>query len=79
MEVSIKVGKETMEVFTLVAGLIEDIKAKKGVSEIAAENLPALYKAVEGFDQIDDELKAEFVEETLALGSAQVIKAILKK
>ncbi len=79
MKVEIEIGKETMEVFELVAGLIEDIKAKKGVSEIAAENLPALYKAVEGFDQIDDEIKAEYVEETLALGVSKVVKAVLKK
>lgn len=76
MEVTIKVGKETTDVLELVADLIKDIKAKKGVSEIAAENLPGLYKAVEGFDQIDDEMRSEHLEETIALGVAKIVKAI---
>lgn len=76
MDVTVKVGKETFEVFELVAELIKDIKAKKGVSEIVAENLPGLYKAVENFDQVDDEAKSEVIDETIALGMAKISKAI---
>lgn len=76
MEITVTVGKETTDIFALVAELIKDIRAKKGVAEIAAENLPGLYAAVEGFDQIDDELKSENLEETVALGVAKIVKAI---
>lgn len=76
MDVTVKVGKETSEIFHLVAELITDIKAKKGVAEIAAENLPNLYAAVENFDQVDDEIKSENAEETIALGMAKITKAI---
>lgn len=66
VKVEIEVGKESKDVVDLVADLIEDIKAKKDVSAIAAENLPGLMKAIEGFDQLDDEAKSKHRNSTIA-------------
>lgn len=79
MKIEVEVGKETLEVFELVAALIKDIKEKKGIAEIAAENLPGFYAAINGFDELDDEAKAVGFENTLALGVAKIASAILGK
>lgn len=57
VEVSLKVGKESKEVADCMAGILVDVKAGKGVTEIAAGNLTKLFAAVEGFDKLDDEFK----------------------
>jgi hypothetical protein len=76
MEMTLEVGKETLEVFDLVAELIKEIKAKKPLAEIAASNLPLLYSALEGADKIGAELKSDVKEVTIALGVAKIAKAI---
>lgn len=58
IDVTIAVGKESKEVADALSELVADIKAGKDISVIAAENLPGVMKAVEGFDQLDDEQKA---------------------
>jgi precorrin-3B methylase len=77
MQITLEVGKESLEVFDLVAALVADIKAKKSMAEVAAENLPLLYSALEGADKIGAELKSDVKEVTLALGVAKIAKAIL--
>lgn len=54
----LQVAKELDDALLALVGLAKDLKAKKGVAEILAGSLPALIKAMEGLDQIDDELKA---------------------
>ena len=56
--VQMEVGKESKEVLDCVFAIVEDIRAGKPVAQIAAENLPALFTAVEGFDKLDDEAKS---------------------
>ena len=42
VSVELKVPKESKEVVDFIVELYKDIKAKKSISEISAENLPAL-------------------------------------
>jgi hypothetical protein len=51
VKVEVEVSKDLSEVGTLLVGLIADLKAKKELSLVLAENLPALMTAIEGFDQ----------------------------
>lgn len=55
--VTLQVGKESKEVADCMSGILADVKAGKGVAEIAAGNLTKLFAAVEGFDKLDDEFK----------------------
>lgn len=48
-------AKELSDVMDLLVGLVDDIKAKKSISEIGAENLPLLMAAVDGLGSLDDE------------------------
>jgi hypothetical protein len=58
----VQIAKEVDEVFVFLIELDRDLKAKKSITDIAAENLPALMQAMSGLDQIDDEVsKDKFV------------------
>jgi hypothetical protein len=58
----VQIAKEVDEVFVFLIELVRDLKAKKSITDIAAENLPALMQAMSGLDQIDDEVsKDKFV------------------
>ncbi len=76
-EVTIVVGKETKEVVDAVSELIADLKAKKDMSLIAMENLPGLLKAVEGVEMIDDEMKSQYRNATVAYSGMKVADALL--
>lgn len=77
VKVEIEVGKETKEVADALKALILDIKAKKDISLIAAENLSSLLKAVEGVDKLDDELKSSARNATIAYVGLQISEALL--
>lgn len=53
-----EVPKEMKEVGDLLIGLIGAIKAKKSITQIASEQMPALILAVEGFDKLSEEVKS---------------------
>lgn len=55
----IEVPKEFDDVLLLVLELVRDLKDKKELAVVASENLPNLMNAIQGVDQIDDELKAD--------------------
>jgi hypothetical protein len=57
--ISVEVSKETHEVGTLVSDLLKAIKAKKPIVQIAAEELPALAKAIDGIEQLPAEMKED--------------------
>lgn len=71
------VGKETKEVFELVAELIKDVKAKKDWATIGAENLPLLLKAIEGVSALPEEVKSKAVGATVGYGVGLVTDALL--
>lgn len=75
-KVELEVGKESKDVYDALADLVEDIKAGKDVSAIAAENLPGVMEAVEGFDQLDDEFKHKSRNATLAYGGYRIADAL---
>lgn len=54
-------AKETGELMTLLIELVKDLKAKKDVSALAAENLPLLIAAMDGMDKIPEEAKDKHV------------------
>lgn len=70
------VGKESSEVADSLSELIKDIKAGKDVSLIAAENLPGLVKAVDGYDKMDDEMKHSSRNATVAYSGYVVAEAL---
>jgi len=47
-----KVPKEAKEVIDFIDGLLEDILNKKDISALAAENLPALMEAINGYEEV---------------------------
>lgn len=59
VDVVLKVPKESKEVIDALVSLVADIKAKKPIGEIAGGALPKVIAAVDGFDQVDDEIKSE--------------------
>lgn len=71
------VGKESLEVTESLAELVKDIKAGKDVSVIAAENLPGLVKAIEGYDKIDDEMKHKSRNATIAYSGYAIAEALM--
>jgi len=62
----IDVPNESKEVVDFLHDLVEDIRAGKTVAQITTENLPNLIKAIEGYDQLADEIKGEYMSEVLA-------------
>lgn len=50
--VSVEVDKDTYEVGQLLAGLIQDLKAKKSLAEIGSTRLPALMTAIDGIQNV---------------------------
>jgi phosphoglycerate dehydrogenase-like enzyme len=54
----VEYAKEIDDVMVMIIELVKDLKAKKGVAELAAENLPNLMNAMSGLDQLDEELAA---------------------
>lgn len=75
-EVVILVGKESKEVIDAVVGIIADIKAKKEVAEIVAGSLPSLMTAVDGYDKLDDEMKSDSRNETVAYAGLQITEVL---
>lgn len=59
LPVQFNVPKEGKEIVDFVAALIADIKAKKSIAELAGE-LPKLVSAVDGFNQLGEEMKSQF-------------------
>lgn len=51
-------AKEVADVMNLVVELVADLKAKKSLPDFVSENLTHLLAAIEGLDQVDDELAA---------------------
>lgn len=75
----VEVTKEANEVFVALVELIKDIKAKKDITTIMAENITVLFAAVEGFEQLDDEIKHHAFYKTAGLGVAEIAEVLLAK
>ena len=77
----LKYAKEIGDVMVLAVELIKDLKAKKDMASVAAENLPLLMAAVDKADQIDDEVAADkdAVLATVGYHVGELAGAFLKK
>lgn len=77
---TIEVTKELDDVLLAVVALIKDVKEKKQLTQILTESIPAIIAAVDGVDQIDDELKAHQIEfmRTAGLRVGDIVGAFLK-
>lgn len=73
----IEFNKETDDVMVLVIELVKDIKAKKPLAQLGAENLANLMTAIQGVDQIPAEAKDKLVEmQTVGYRMGELISAI---
>ena len=75
----LEVPKELNEVATLIVSLVEDIVAKKDLAVVAAENLPLLMTAIQGFEAMQEELKDDKVYNVAVLLVSDLVKVLKKK
>lgn len=75
----VELPKELSEVAIFVVEILKDIMAKKDIAAISAENLPNLMAAVQGFENMAEELKDEKVFDVAALMVSDIIKVLKKK
>lgn len=78
-DVQVKVAKEVDDVGALLVTIVADIRAKKPISEIAADALPKLIAAIDGVEQIPAELVAsrKVVLSTIGARLGELTDAIL--
>lgn len=55
----VEICKEADDLLALVIKLVKDLKAKKAIALIAAEDLPLAVTAMSGLEQIGEEAKNE--------------------
>lgn len=72
-------AKEVGDVGAALVFLLQEIKAKKPIGELAAESLPKLIDAVAGADTIKDELTANRKASLATMGyhSGEMVDALL--
>lgn len=73
---TLNVGKESSEVVDSLGELVKDIKAGKDISLIAAENLPSLLVAIDGFEKLDEEMKHKSRNATVAYSGYVIAEAL---
>lgn len=73
----LNVPKETKEVIDGALDLIEDIRAKKDVGVIAAENLPSLMAAFDGYDKIKGEISSAERSDLVAYVAKRVMDLLI--
>jgi hypothetical protein len=76
VKVEIEVPKEMKEVADALIGLAQDIKAKKNIAEIAAGALPRVVVAVDGYEKLSEEAKAEQAFDAYSYLLAGIAKAL---
>lgn len=73
----LQVPRNVQEVADLLVGLVEDIKNKKDLQALIAENLQPLLAAVEGIDKLGEEVKDPAVYAAIALMAANIAKVLM--
>lgn len=75
----VEFAKEIDDVMFFVVELVKDLKAKKAIGEVAAENLANLMNALNGIDLVDDEMKAKSIAlATIGYRSGELAAALLE-
>jgi hypothetical protein len=79
VEKNLKVAKEVSDVGEALVGIVKAFRAGKPVQEVAVGELPKVLAALDGVDQIDDELKADrkVALATLGYHTGELADAIL--
>ena len=77
--ISLEVPKEANEVKNFIVELIKDIKGKKEVTAIVAENLAGLMSAIDGFDKLSTESKEKEIYNLAAVLVADLIAVFTDK
>lgn len=74
-----EVAKEVDDVLKLVVELVADLKAGKDVAAITSENLSGLMLAIEGINQVGDEISSnrKVVLSTVGARAGELADAIL--
>lgn len=76
---TVKYAKEIDDVQVALNELVRDIKAKKSIGQITTENLPTIIAAVDGADQMDDEIAAnrKVALQTIGYRSGELVDVLL--
>ena len=76
---NVKVAKEIDDIMLLVPEIVRQIRAGKGLAELASMEFSALVAAVQGLDQVSAELKADrkVVLQTIGYRSGEIADAFL--
>ncbi len=77
----VDIAKEADEVMEAVVSIVKDLKAGKTIQEVGAGNLPKILAAVQGIDQLDDEMAQNkgVVLATIGYRSGELAGALLEK
>ncbi len=78
ISVTMEVPKEGKEVIDFVTGILRDIRAKKSIAVITAGSLTGLVKAVEGYENVPEELKSSFRDELTGYTVQQIFESLDK-
>lgn len=75
----VEYAKELDDVLGLLVELVKDLKAKKGIGELASENVAGLMTAMSGIDQVAGELSQskKAVYNAVALRVSDLVEALL--
>ena len=76
VSVTMEVPKESKEIVDALAHIVTEIKMKKSVAEMVGSSLAKLIAAVEGFDQLGEEIKSDGQDEIAGYLVQQVMQAI---
>jgi hypothetical protein len=79
VKVEVEVPKELKEVSDFVVELVKDLKDKKAIELVLGENLPNLLKAIEGFDQLGEEVKSAHAVKLGGLLAADLVNVFTAK
>lgn len=74
--VAVECPKELLEVVQALVAIVEDIKAKKEIGVIVAENLPLLIKAIDGSDKIGAEIKEKEALNVALIAALELVKVL---
>lgn len=71
----LQVTKEFREIVDFLGAVLKDVKEGKKAVKIAADQFPALFKAVDGFDQLSEEVHSVY----LADNAAYLVKTVMNQ
>lgn len=74
---TLNVPKESKEIVDGIVELITDLKAKKSTSVVLADQLDNLSQYIDGWDQLDDELKSEYRDDLAGYLVQQIMEVLM--